>query len=1456
MPYSATYSIGYGIGVTELVVRSNVYSSQAAPLTNFLGGSLLKSSPVTVTNFTSTGNSIITTGTMTMTAPPSQTDFYGGFTGNVINCSEIVGGNIIGQVLSLNSINVSTNVITTGNIIALVSIATRANAYTNLISAANIYTGTYIGTVTGQSVSTLASLTALSTLTVGGNLIGNVLTTGTVTVTGQVTGNILAGSNTITTLPAVPPPPPGTALWATRIAGISDDSGYGISVDGAGNSYITGQYGSDPLTIYNVDTSTFGTLTGNPAGDVFIVKYNTSGTALWATRISAGFSFDYAISVDGAGNSYVMGSYSEPTITIYNADTTTFGSLTNDGSFDTFIVKYNSSGTAQWVTQIGGAFSEFGRSISVDSAGNSYVTGQYTSNPITFYNAGGSPSGITLTNSGDTDAFIVKYNTSGTAQWATRVAGSGFGGERGFGVSVDGSGNLYVTGSYYSNPVTIYNADTSTFGTLTNGSTAGAAFIVKYNTSGTAQWVVRIDGSGDQRGVGISVDAGGNVYIIGNYFLSDPLTFYNASGSPSGLTLTTSGGEDVFIVKYNTSGTAQWVTRIAGSVYDYEGGISVDDTGNLYVTGYYKSNPLTIYNADTSTFGTLTGDPSGDDDVFIVKYNTSGTAQWATRMGGSGDDQGRGIAVDRAGNSYITGSYYSNPVTIYNADTSTFGTLTNSGGMDVFIVKYSGDPPGQNATFNQSVGDITILGSNVSPFRTAVVNAGTLVGSMTGFSNNITTSGDITTGLGYIGAFRGDILGSGQFITNEYVGKMTSSVPIFASTVTGSVSANSLTAYTNNLSGAQISSNTALIGEIRSYANSIATGSLTASQVFVATMSFNDQITTSGNVTATTLIGSFTGLNVITSGTLTSSGGNLLGRLIGSNTVTLTDSVVSNALNGTIVTYANIIPATIVTSSNITAGSMNTFTNTVTVTRVSGSFVGPVATTGIDIFSSGSVIAKNFIGLVDAGSNSIITSGSVLTQQGIQGSINTFANNISTQGLITGTFFGKYNGNGPIESNANITVSGISNLFTLASNGTIFVQGTISGNYTGAVQTFGNSIVSTGGLSGNLIFARVTAYQNSIVNDGGISYGKNMLKSNYGNVASYSNAAPILTSISHYYSNVVSRQPWWSTTTSPTVSYVYTQGQTGYSSSVLMPDGRVVFVPSTSRSIGIFDTKTNIFSNVLPTGLTAAAGGWGWNSGVLLPNSNIAFIPGSNSYIGMYNPYLNTISLGPFITTADAFRGGVLLPNGNVVCIPYNTFSFTEFDPSNPSRALRNSVIGGAGNPPFQFSGTLLPNGNVICSPYSGNFVLYDYRQTFPAKSTDLIDNFFEKHAGSVLLPTGNVLCIPKASGYPLAQVSPDGVYSNAVSTVVGNGSYQNGCLLGHGKVLFGPGSGTNIGVYDIYSDTLTNIAIESGYGGITALPDGRAVLAPQTSLFGVALVSGVTQLNEHLSTSSYFNKF
>jgi len=90
----------------------------------------------------------------------------------------------------------------------------------------------------------------------------------------------------------------------------------------------------------------------------------------------------------------------------------------------------------------------------------------------------------------------------------------------------------------------------------------------------------------------------------------------------------------------------------------------------------------------------------------------------------------------------------------------------------------------------------------------------------------------------------------------------------------------------------------------------------------------------------------------------------------------------------------------------------------------------------------------------------------------------------------------------------------------------------------------------------------------------------------------------------------------------------------------------------------------------------------------------------------------------------------------------------------------------------------------------------------------------------------------------------------------LGRATIRVSCILGNGKVLFGPGTGTNIGVYDIYTDTIATVPIESGYGVPIALPDGRAILPPRTSLYGVAIVSGVTQINEHLPTSSYFNKF
>ena len=482
----------------------------------------------------------------------------------------------------------------------------------------------------------------------------------------------------------VPSSPMGIAQWAARIGGTGNDEGNGVTTDSLGNIYVTGTYQSNPVTIYNSDGSTFGTLVNSSYGNGSIVKYNSSGTVQWATRIggTGGSQADSALGIksDSSGNIYVTGGYYTNPVTIYNSDGSTFGTLANSGIQDGYFVKYNASGTAQWATRIGGTARKTGTAITSDSSGNMYVIGTYESNPVTVYNSDGSTFG-TLANSGLSDVFVVKYNSAGTTQWAARISGTG--NDYSSRITSDSSGNIYVTGSYASNPVTVYNSDGSTFGTLVCSGSLDI-FIVKYNSSGTAQWTARIGGSDYETSQSITSDSSGNIYVTGSY-QSNPVTIYNSDGSTFG-TLTNYGIFNIIIVKYNSSGTAQWATQIGGSTFEQAGQLTSDSFGNIYVTGNYQSNPVTVYNSDGSTFGTLTN--YGYSNLCIVKYNSAGTAQWATQIGGSSYDFGISVTSDSPGNIYVAGSYQSNPVTVYNSDGSTFGTLVNSGVNDIFIVKY------------------------------------------------------------------------------------------------------------------------------------------------------------------------------------------------------------------------------------------------------------------------------------------------------------------------------------------------------------------------------------------------------------------------------------------------------------------------------------------------------------------------------------------------------------------------------------------------------------------------------------------------------------------------------------------------------------------------------------------------------------------------------------------------
>ena len=517
----------------------------------------------------------------------------------------------------------------------------------NLIQNGSAY-GSSPWTTTGNDISYTTGRVGVGTISPDANLHveGNV----------YMSSNLEVGGATISRTVSYDVP---SVSWATSIGGTNSDYGYGIATDSNGNVYVIGKYSG---------TVTIGSTTLNSAGssDAFVAKYDTSGTVQWAKSIG-GTSSDagQAIATDSNGNVYVIGFYN---------NTATFApgtTLTTAGYTDTFVAKYDTSGTVQWAESIGGTYFDYGQAIATDSAGNVYVTG--------YYNGSVTIGTITLTSTGSNDIFVAKYNTSGTVQWAKSIGGTDT--DYGYGIATDSNGNVYVIG-FYDNTVTFAP------GTTLNSTGGDDAFVAKYDTSGTVQWAKSIGGTSSDNGRGIATDSNGNVYVTGKY--STTATF------APGTTLTSVGSSDAFVAKYNTSGTVQWAMSIGGTSSDYGQAIATDSAGNVYVTGYYSGSV---------TIGSTTLNSAGSTDAFVAKYNTSGTVQWAMSIGGTSPDYGYGIATDSGGNVYVTG-YYRGSVTIGST------TLNSVGGSnDTFVVKYS---PPIALHINKSVdvtGDINFTGN-------------------------------------------------------------------------------------------------------------------------------------------------------------------------------------------------------------------------------------------------------------------------------------------------------------------------------------------------------------------------------------------------------------------------------------------------------------------------------------------------------------------------------------------------------------------------------------------------------------------------------------------------------------------------------------------------------------------------------------------------------------------------
>ena len=432
---------------------------------------------------------------------------------------------------------------------------------------------------------------------------GNVYVTGG--TKGGLDGNTSAGNTDLFVLKYNSS---GTKQWTKQLGSSGRDSANAIAIDSSGNLYVAG------ITYGGLDWNT-----NSGANDLFVVKYNSSGTKQWTEQLGTPSSdAANAVATDSSGNVYVAG--------------VTYGVLgdQNKGNSDLFVVKYNSSGTKQWTEQNGTDRWDEARGVVTDSSGNVYVVGGTKGAKLNGVNKRGM-----------TEAFVIKYNSSGKRQW-TKLLGTW---RKDFAnaVAIDSSGNIYVAGATERDLEDEPRKDFAGKDDL---------FVVKYDSKGKKKWTKQLGTKRNDRATGVATDSSGNIYVTG-------YTYWGLDGN------TYAGSSDAFVVKYLDNGTKQWTKQFGTSSTDLADGVATDSSGNVYVVGY--------------TYGGLDGNTNtGASDIFVVKYNSSGTKQWTKQLGSSSRDYDYGVATDSSRNVYVSGDTYGG-----------LDNNTNAGSNDLFGVKYN-----------------------------------------------------------------------------------------------------------------------------------------------------------------------------------------------------------------------------------------------------------------------------------------------------------------------------------------------------------------------------------------------------------------------------------------------------------------------------------------------------------------------------------------------------------------------------------------------------------------------------------------------------------------------------------------------------------------------------------------------------------------------------------------------
>ncbi|MCC7204181.1 MAG: SBBP repeat-containing protein [Phycisphaeraceae bacterium] len=437
--------------------------------------------------------------------------------------------------------------------------------------------------------------------------------------------------------------------WFTSIGGEGGPTiGNDIAVDAEGNILVTGRTSSSGWVSGGYDSTYNGGY-----DDAFVVKLSSTGGHLWSTYLGGIYTdIGYGIVADVAGDVLVTG-FTDSTGWVSGGYDTT-----NNASREAFVVKLSPSGVHLWSTYLGGNDSEYGNGIALDAAGNILVVGStYSSAWIsggydTTYNGASYYGG---------DGFVAKLSSTGEHLWSSYLGG--LDADRAQAVAVDVDDNVLVAGNTES-PGWISG------GFDTNYDDYGEAFVVKLSPTGEHLWSTYLGDDGGRGSCGIAVDSASDVLVA---------SYRSSAGWIGGASNTTTQSVvAACVVKLSPTGEHIWSTSFGGIHSEMSPSIHVvvDVADNILVAGTTTASGWVSGGYDTTY--------NGSGDVFAVKLRSNGIHVWSTYLGGTGGEDGAGIAVDAAGNILVAGM-----TGLTGWISGGYGTPLSSSRLGTFVIKFS-----------------------------------------------------------------------------------------------------------------------------------------------------------------------------------------------------------------------------------------------------------------------------------------------------------------------------------------------------------------------------------------------------------------------------------------------------------------------------------------------------------------------------------------------------------------------------------------------------------------------------------------------------------------------------------------------------------------------------------------------------------------------------------------------